>query len=55
MAASVGNSTQLLVNEALYFLSTQFDSLNRETLSKALHDFYTTEEIVDSKQILILE
>lgn len=56
MAASVNtNNSQLLVNEALCFLTTQFDCLDRETLSKALHDFYSTEEIVDSKQILITE
>ena len=45
----------LMVNELLCFLSHQFDKLDRSNLNAVLLEFYTREEVVTAKRILIAE
>jgi hypothetical protein len=45
----------LMINELLCFVSVQNNKLNRENLQTSLHDFYSLEEAVELKQILVIE
>ena len=42
-----------IVNELLCFLSTQYDKLDRTNLNSAILDFYTREEVIIAKNILV--
>ena len=41
------------VNEILCFVSSQFDKLHRQNLNSILLEFYTKDELVTAKQILV--
>ena len=41
------------VNEVMCFVSTQFDKLNRENLYSTLIEFYSRDELIAAKQVLI--
>ena len=41
------------VHEVMCFVSTQFDKLNRENLYSTLIEFYSCDELIAAKQVLI--
>ena len=43
------------VNELLCFATSQFDKVDKTALLSTLLDFYSREEIVEAKQLLIAE
>ena len=45
----------LMINELLCFLSTQSDKLDRKNISTVLSDFYSLDEAVTAKDILVSE
>ena len=42
-----------IVNELLCFVTNQFDTLNRQNLNSAILEFYTCDELITAKQILV--
>ena len=43
------------VNELLCFLATQYDKLDRNNLNSILLEFYSRDEVISAKNILISE
>ena len=43
----------LVVNELLCFLTTQYDKVEKTNLNTILLEFYTREEVINAKNILV--
>ena len=42
-----------IVSEVLCFVTTEFDTLNRQNLYSLILEFYTCDELITAKQILV--